>query len=86
MEITPAQEIPRFAPANRNCTFDLLHPGWSSQKTHFRVAQLWELYYSCFARVWRGMEVATSRPPGQNCKVLHQKKKLAYIIVFLFII
>jgi hypothetical protein len=30
------------------------------------------------------MQVATSRPLGQNCKVLRQKKKLADIIVFLY--
>jgi hypothetical protein len=41
-------------------------------------------YYSWFARVWPGMQLATSRPPGQNCKILRQKKKLADIIIFLY--
>ncbi len=45
MEITPAQVIPCLAPANRNRTFDLLHPGWCYQKTRFRVVQLRELYH-----------------------------------------
>ncbi len=46
MEIMPALLIPRLAPANRNRTFDLLHPvGWCYQKTRFRVVQLRELYH-----------------------------------------
>jgi hypothetical protein len=45
MEITPDQVIPRLVPANRNRTFDLLHPGWCYEKTRFRVAQLRELYH-----------------------------------------
>jgi hypothetical protein len=45
MEITPNQVIPCLVLANRNCSFDLLHPGWCYEKTHFRVAQLQELYH-----------------------------------------
>ncbi len=45
MEITPDQVIPRLVPANRNHTFDLLHPGWCYEKTQFCVAQLRELYH-----------------------------------------
>ncbi len=45
MEITPDQVIPCLVPANRNCTFDLLHPGWYYEKTRFHVAQLRELYH-----------------------------------------
>jgi hypothetical protein len=40
MEITSDQVIPCLVPVNRNCTFDLLHPGSCYEKTHFRVAQL----------------------------------------------
>ena len=43
MEITPDQVIPPLVPANYHCTFDLLHPGWCYQNTHF--VQLWELYH-----------------------------------------
>ena len=39
MEITPDQVIPHLVPANRNRTFDQLHPGWCYEKTHFRVVQ-----------------------------------------------
>jgi hypothetical protein len=45
MVITPDQVIPHLVPANWNRTFDLLHPGWCHEKTHFLVAQLWELYH-----------------------------------------
>jgi len=45
MEITPNQVILCLVPANRNHTFDLLHPGWCHQNTHFQVIQLWELYH-----------------------------------------
>jgi hypothetical protein len=45
MEISPDQVIPCLVPANRNRTFDLLHPGWCYEKTRFRVAQLRELYH-----------------------------------------
>jgi hypothetical protein len=45
METTPDQVIPHLVLANRNQTFDLLHPGWCYEKTRFRVAQLWELYH-----------------------------------------
>jgi hypothetical protein len=45
MEISSDQVIPCLVPANRNHTFDLLHPGWCYEKTRFRVAQLWELYH-----------------------------------------
>ena len=45
MVITPDQVIPRLVPANRNRTFDQLHPGWCYEKTRFRVAQLRELYH-----------------------------------------
>ncbi len=45
MEITLDQVIPRLVPANRNRTFDLLHPGRCYEKTQFRVAQLQELYH-----------------------------------------
>jgi hypothetical protein len=44
MTIEPDQVIPRFAPANRNRTFDLLEDGWCYHHTHFTVAQLRELY------------------------------------------
>ncbi len=44
MNIEPDQVIPRFAPANRNRTFDLLEDGWCYHHTRFTVAQLRELY------------------------------------------
>ncbi len=44
MNIEPDQVIPRFAPANRNCTLDLLEDGWCYHHTCFTVAQLRELY------------------------------------------
>ena len=44
MTIEPDQVIPRFAPANRNRTFDLLEDGWCYHHTRFTVAQLRELY------------------------------------------
>ncbi len=44
MEITLDQVIPRLVPANRNRTFDQLHPGWCYEKTRFCVVQLRELY------------------------------------------
>ncbi len=44
MSIESDQVIPHFAPANRNCTFDLLEDGWCYRHTHFTVAQIHELY------------------------------------------
>ncbi len=44
MTIEPDQDIPRFAPANRNRTFDLLEDGRCYHHTRFTVAQLCELY------------------------------------------
>jgi hypothetical protein len=45
MEKNPTQVILRLVPANHHCTFDLLHPGWCYQKTHFPIIQLRELYH-----------------------------------------
>jgi hypothetical protein len=45
MEITADEVIPRLDPANCHRTFDLLHPSWCYQFTHFRVFQLREMYH-----------------------------------------
>jgi hypothetical protein len=64
MEITGDEVIPRLFPANRHHTFDLLHPGWCYQFTHFRVLQLRELYYlvespAVFALMDRGHKASS---------------------------
>ncbi len=42
--IEPDQVIPRFAPASRNQTFNLIEDGWCYHHTRFTVTQLSELY------------------------------------------
>jgi len=64
MEITPDQVILRLVPENHIRTFDLLHPGWCYQNTHFRVLQLWELYHllefpAVFALMNRGHKASS---------------------------
>jgi hypothetical protein len=62
---SPADEvIPLLVPANHHHTFDLLHPGWCYQFTHFRVLQLWELYHllefpTVFALMDRGHKASS---------------------------
>jgi hypothetical protein len=44
INIEPDQVIPRFAPANRNHTFDHLEDKWCYHHTRFTITQLCELY------------------------------------------